>query len=449
MSYKTYTAPEYYKHFLCKCGKCRNTCCGGWGISLTMSEYYRLIGLDCSSELRQKLDCAFYRSDNPSPERFALINRRFDGKFPLQREDGLCGIQKECGEDVISSVCRYYPRSIKNTAPPECCCSSSCEAVIELLLKIKTPLRFEKLSIEFEIPDDELSEEHAEEKYKYEKLINMHFNPEVINNIIGKSTILRNTSVKIMQNRNIPISSRFSLLRHFFSEIDLMFMHAGNIANKPEKEKNPAEHSDSQSLKNVCDMFADEHSETVNNFPAGINGKFSKTKIKRLSDTAKLINLFSKHSQSIMELAASAFKSLNVSFDEKENPVISDDVINKYMHAETVFKEYIDPEEIIYEQIIVNNMFYSRFPVGNITETELLHNNRLFENRAHGLEALYYMLRLITLSAAQEEYNKSAEKMQIINAFTDCAASLFRMVEHTSFLQNCLYFLSREELFEQ
>ena len=298
MSYKTYTAPEYYKRFSCKCGKCRNTCCGGWGISLTMSEYYRLIGLDCSPELRLKLDCAFYRPENPSPERFALINRRFDGKCPLQRDDGLCGIQKECGEDVISSVCRYYPRSIKNTAPPECCCSSSCEAVIELLLNIKTPLRFESLSLNFEIPEDELSEEYTEEKIKYERLKNMHFDPELIKNLTGESTIIRKTSTAIIQNRKFSLSDRFSLLRSFLSQIDSVFICADDDTNKLKKEKSPSEISKGQSLKTICDMFAPEYSEAADNFAAVSNSQLPQNISQYLCDSAKLINLFSKYSQS-------------------------------------------------------------------------------------------------------------------------------------------------------
>lgn len=449
MSYKTYTAPEYYKCFSCKCGKCRNTCCGGWGISLTMSEYYRLIGLDCSPELRLKLDCAFYRPENPSPERFALINRWFDGKCPLQRDDGLCGIQKECGEDVISSVCRYYPRNIKNTAPPECCCSSSCEAVIELLLNIKTPLRFESLSLNFEIPEDELSEEYAEEKIKYERLKNMHFDPELIKNLTGESTIIRKTSTAIIQNRKFSLSDRFSLLRSFLSQIDSVFICADDNTNKLKKEKSPSEISKGQSLKTICDMFAPEYSEAADNFAAVSNSQLPQNISQYLCDSAKLINLFSKYSQSVSELAKSTFKSLDVTFDNNENPIITDNVIHKYVSAEKIFEEYFESGEIIFEQILVNNMFYSRFPIENITEKEMLQNYHIFEDRARGIEALYCMLKFITLSAIREEYDQSTEKERIFNAFTDSAAALFRMTEHTSFLQNCLYFLNREKLFAE
>ncbi len=451
MSCKTYIAPEYYKRFSCKCGKCRNTCCGGWGISLTMSEYYRLIGLDCSPELRQKLDCAFYRPENPSPERFALINRRFDGKCPLQREDGLCGIQKECGEDVISSVCRYYPRSIKNTAPPECCCSSSCEAVIELLLKIKNPLRFEKLTLEFEIPEDELSEECAEVKYKYEKLKNTRLDSELINNLTGENIIIRKTSISIIQNRNIPLPDRFTLLRCFLSEIDSGFIKIDTDIHNQNKEKNPIEFLKEQSLKNVCDRFTAENFKQYNKLDAvtfDSNSSFSKNITKLLRDTAKLINLFSKLSQSVSDLAEPAFKSLSISFDNNENPIISDDAKSKYLHSEKIFEDYFEPGEIIYEQIIVNNMFYSRFPIEIITEKEILQGCHIFENKARGLEALYYMLKFLTFSAIREEYSKTTEKERIFNVFTDCAAALFRMAEHTSFLQNCLYFLNREKLFD-
>jgi len=135
--------PDYYLHFHCKGGACRSSCCSGWSISLTQDEYFHLLGLPCSDALRHKLDTAFHLADQPTPERYALISPTWQGDCPLHGEDGLCMLQKECGEKVLSSICRAYPRSVKiGSKLHECACSNSCEAVIELLMQHEEPLHF-------------------------------------------------------------------------------------------------------------------------------------------------------------------------------------------------------------------------------------------------------------------------------------------------------------------
>ena len=82
-----FLVPDIYPSFRCKGGSCRSTCCKGWGISVRREEYFRLLGMDCPPEIRRRLDCAFYAPKDPSPERFRLINPRFDGDCPLRAED--------------------------------------------------------------------------------------------------------------------------------------------------------------------------------------------------------------------------------------------------------------------------------------------------------------------------------------------------------------------------
>ena len=145
-------APSYYKDFSCKCGDCRHVCCGGWGITLSEKEYYRLIGIDCSGKLRERLDRAFHLADYPTEDRFALISPNYEGKCPILRDDGYCALQKEKGEDVLPIVCRMYPRSIKKGNPEEAVMSASCELTVELLIRDDEPLSFEeeKLNLPFE-----------------------------------------------------------------------------------------------------------------------------------------------------------------------------------------------------------------------------------------------------------------------------------------------------------
>lgn len=134
--------PDYFESFRCKCGACRNCCCNGWDVAVSQEEYFRLIGMDCSDELHHKLECAFRVPEEPSPQRFRLISPNWLGECPLRDTDGLCALQKECGEAVLPEICRIYPRSLKREGEMlQACCSNSCEAVVESLME-KDKLRF-------------------------------------------------------------------------------------------------------------------------------------------------------------------------------------------------------------------------------------------------------------------------------------------------------------------
>lgn len=137
-----FLVPDYYENFHCKGGDCRSTCCDGWGISVTREEYFRLLGMDCPPDLRKRLDCAFHSPRDPSPERYMLLTPRWDGDCPLRAEDGLCALQCACGEEVLPSICRYYPRGVRTEFACECSCTNSCEKVLEMLFEREEPLTF-------------------------------------------------------------------------------------------------------------------------------------------------------------------------------------------------------------------------------------------------------------------------------------------------------------------
>lgn len=161
-----YFVPDYFETFSCKCGACRHPCCIGWKITVSRDEYFKLIGLPCSEELRRRIDVAFRICDVPSPEDFAEIAPNWYGKCPMLDERGLCSLQCECGEENIPQVCRLYPRSIrKHGDHAECFLAASCEGVTELLISDDKPLRFyekelplkpsEKLFDSQEAPDED------------------------------------------------------------------------------------------------------------------------------------------------------------------------------------------------------------------------------------------------------------------------------------------------------
>lgn len=110
MDTRDFLVPDNYADFHCKCGQCRHTCCDGWAVTFPREDYFRLLSVPCSPELRRKLDTSLHLADDPTPERYAELLPNWEGHCPLQRADGLCALQAECGEDAISSTCRYYPR---------------------------------------------------------------------------------------------------------------------------------------------------------------------------------------------------------------------------------------------------------------------------------------------------------------------------------------------------
>lgn len=134
--------PEYYNEFACKCGECRHACCKTWKIAVREDEYYRLIGMECSVKLHERLEAAFCRPEFPTPEKYMYIEPDWRGQCRMLDDDGMCMIQKECGEAALTELCRVYPRSLKSeNGKLQTCCSASCERTVELLMKAES-LRF-------------------------------------------------------------------------------------------------------------------------------------------------------------------------------------------------------------------------------------------------------------------------------------------------------------------
>jgi len=123
-----------------------------------MNEYFRLLGMDCDPALRRRMDCAFCRRDEPSEEKFAVMEPSFLGSCKLLDENGLCSLQISCGEEVLPSVCRLFPRAVKQGAGGlyEAVFSNACERTVELMTERKPPIgfSFETVTVPIEtLPD--------------------------------------------------------------------------------------------------------------------------------------------------------------------------------------------------------------------------------------------------------------------------------------------------------
>ena len=96
------TMMEDYDSFLCTAQGCRHNCClGGWEIELdeeTVRKYQTVSG-----EMGEKLR----RSVQQIPEYCFQLE---EGRCSFLKEDGLCGIYEELGEEYMGRVCREFPR---------------------------------------------------------------------------------------------------------------------------------------------------------------------------------------------------------------------------------------------------------------------------------------------------------------------------------------------------
>ena len=92
---------SYFDIFRCIAGACPDSCCQEWDVAVddAAAQYYRSLPGELGHRLRQKLK----REEGWYLE---ITDRR----CPMWRQDGLCQIQYELGEDALCKTCREFPR---------------------------------------------------------------------------------------------------------------------------------------------------------------------------------------------------------------------------------------------------------------------------------------------------------------------------------------------------
>lgn len=194
MTKKLWIETDYFSKFKCKADKCKRCCCSGWVIPVSKKEYYKLLTLDCSKQLADKIESCFVAPDFPTEERYRIIAPNYLGNCPMLDENGLCMIHSELGPQVLAQVCNSYPRSLKKVNDVyKANCSNSCEAVIELLLQ--------------------------EDKLTF-KAVESNNDPNIYLNTKQDLTTLVLYLTQIIQDRNYPINKRIEKIVNYLNEDD-------------------------------------------------------------------------------------------------------------------------------------------------------------------------------------------------------------------------------------
>ena len=272
----TFLAPNYYKHFKCKGGECRDSCCKEWKVNISMNQYFLLHGLNCKKSVKEKIDKTFKPVLNPTVDRYAEIVHNQDGDCPLHKTDGYCLLHETCGEEVLPWVCRYYPRGPRIDYAYEVSCANSCEKTLELLFSDNDKIKFESLNLSF--------------------MINKNFKGKTEIEKINYSRI-RNTIFDILTDRNFTLAERIINLGIYIKDLE-------------EGKKSQASERDSSLLtndNNISQIF-----EVLNQIIDGFVDQYPRL-TNELLETKKIFD-----SNDLEKVYLNNLKSINLKFPDLE-----------------------------------------------------------------------------------------------------------------------------------
>ena len=94
--------PNYYGEFHCIADRCEHNCCIGWEIDIDPETlaFYDLLDGEIGQTVRggiERNECSHFKQDS-------------NGRCALLREDGLCDIICNLGEEAPCDICRDHPR---------------------------------------------------------------------------------------------------------------------------------------------------------------------------------------------------------------------------------------------------------------------------------------------------------------------------------------------------
>lgn len=187
-----YTIPDYYFEFNCTADQCEDTCCAGWQI-----------GIDETSAQRYWKEKGPFRRTFRKNINFhgSVFRQQPDGSCAFLREDGLCEMVLQMGEEALCRTCHYYPRHIEEFENErEITLSVSCPEVAKILMNRRMPVHFLH------------KKDEKEENY-----------PDYDPIFFDQLQEAREVMIQILQNRSLPASVRAVLILGLAHDMQLRF----------------------------------------------------------------------------------------------------------------------------------------------------------------------------------------------------------------------------------
>ena len=95
--------PSYYSDFRCAAAACPDSCCHQWTVVVDEEAARRYRDLEGSLGDRLRQVMCLEEGDT-------VLRLQPDGRCPMLRDDGLCRIHAELGEEALCDTCRNFPR---------------------------------------------------------------------------------------------------------------------------------------------------------------------------------------------------------------------------------------------------------------------------------------------------------------------------------------------------
>lgn len=172
--------PSYYKKFRCIAGRCSDTCCDGWKISIdeeTVKKYKGHKG-ELKGRFEKSLICK-------GKDAYFLLQ---GSRCPFLNDENECDIYIKMGKEALSSTCASFPRRITvKGGRMQACLSMSCPEAAGMLLKEKDGIKYQSYDDGAVYP---------------EKLDNA----DVFINLVGDAFI------NVIKNRDISLKKRIIMI---------------------------------------------------------------------------------------------------------------------------------------------------------------------------------------------------------------------------------------------
>ncbi len=390
--------PEYYARFKCDGQKCNAHCCKGWNIVIDEKTYKKYRNLKPKSEANQIVS----RIRKDKQKKFHVINLDKAGQCPFLTSDSRCSLQKKYGENILSEVCKTYPRVIQCVGNFfERSLTMTCPIAAELILSPSEPMSFEQLELD------------KVETMKVLELVTMR--PPIATDLNDYAFGIQYAAISILQARNLSIDGRLIVLGFFFDRLDELI----SAERFDEIETLVAVYSSEEFLQSdATRLVASIDFDTV---------KYIRMMFKLLESLYGETAKFKQYNRQYLDAVKDA---LELEVDEK-NGVSLSKVAASYRRLDSARSKFLKKNSIRLEHYLVNEFFLGVYPWK--TTQSILKNYGMFV-------ASYKILELIALSleVQWQKFSSGAEEMpeeyQLLPTIMQFAAN----VDHNTDYMECV-----------
>ena len=391
-----YFQPEYVKNFQCDGQKCSAHCCrNNSGVVIdkkTFKKYSHLKPKNAAKEIMRnikKIDNSEYYQIKPD-ENF---------NCPFLTEENLCSIQKNHGEEFLSSICATYPRRTWYFGDfYERSLVLTCPVAAEMVLLETAPLKFESV----EVP---------EKIHTNSGLFNI-YRSELPEEFFDYLISIQEAEIKILQERTLSIDQRLLMLGLYYDKLDeLINIHRNYEYEKSNSIYMATEFGRDKYAQNVLSKERTEEMEKA--ISIYTNSEFLQNQAAQFSAVIKFnVENYIKIMLGILEelygntwqpnedrkLLEAVISTLKLQADNNAQVKIVE-VAENYTALKAEREKFLQRFSTVFENYLVHELFSNLYPFRIVNSMN--YNFGIFV-------AIYKMLELLTFSSsvAKENYNE-------------------------------------------